>query len=170
MVMESQKKPPSRKRVGRRRSHNRDEVSQRRRAFGSQILDARRAHGLSQEDLARKIDVTPAYVCQLEKGDRLPSDRVCEALAEAIPSPDLQTPRVRAEVHRLRYPSLLDESPEKFEELSARVSIKRLMRRLERLPLDEVDKFAEFWLRSLELVPRPAPVGNEWRERTGSPR
>ena len=49
------------------------------------ILDLRNKAGITQVELARKIGITPAYLCDLEKGKKKnPSVSVMIRLAEAL--------------------------------------------------------------------------------------
>ncbi len=48
------------------------------------IRDRRIAMGLSQEQLAEKIDKTPSFIGQLERGERLPSIETLQALIACL--------------------------------------------------------------------------------------
>lgn len=76
-----------------------DEVQ--RKSFGNLIRSARQARNLSQEALARAAKTSPVFVCQIEAGARLPSDRVARRLAMAL---GLQWQEVLRMVYRLRSP------------------------------------------------------------------
>lgn len=59
--------------------------------LGENIAKARRAAGMSQKELAERLDVYPKDVCRWEKGERVPSAltfaRICRELgasADAI--------------------------------------------------------------------------------------
>lgn len=54
------------------------------RAFAESLLRNRRNRGMSQEDLARHLGVTPAYISHIEIGLRIPSDLVCLRLGKAL--------------------------------------------------------------------------------------
>jgi transcriptional regulator with XRE-family HTH domain len=71
-------------------------------SFGEVIRRAREAAGLNQKQLAsacRKI--SPMYVSQIEKGDRIPSVRVCGLLANAL---DLDEQKLLLLRHQFKAP------------------------------------------------------------------
>lgn len=53
-------------------------------SIGRLIKDARVARRWSQEHLAELIDVSPPYICKLEKDVNPPSDKLCLELAEVL--------------------------------------------------------------------------------------
>ena len=55
--------------------------------LGERIRRIREDQGLSQEDLANRMDTSQSAVSQLEKGDRNPSYRTLRKLAEALGVP-----------------------------------------------------------------------------------
>lgn len=66
---------------------------------GRQIQDARQRLGLTQEELAKAIDVSPPYVSLLESGKRRPSTKVTSALARVL---QLDEAEVRTAMHDVR--------------------------------------------------------------------
>jgi transcriptional regulator with XRE-family HTH domain len=53
--------------------------------FGAWLAKRRNDSGLSQRDLAKKCDLSPAYVAALERGTSEPPPlRTCKALASAL--------------------------------------------------------------------------------------
>ena len=72
-----------------------------RKSFGNLIRTARQARNLSQAALARAAKTSAAFVCQIEGGERVPSDRVARRLALAL---GLQWQEVLRMVYRLRSP------------------------------------------------------------------
>jgi len=52
--------------------------------LGQRIRDARKARGLSQEDLALKSDTNPSYVGGIERGQRNPSFKKMCAIARTL--------------------------------------------------------------------------------------
>lgn len=52
--------------------------------IGDIIQRARSRKGLSQKELARAADVTPAYISRIENGDSVPSDELCKKLADHL--------------------------------------------------------------------------------------
>ena len=81
-----------------------------RKSFGNLIRTARQARNLSQAALARAAKTSAAFVCQIEGGERVPSDRIVRRLAMAL---GLQWQEVLRMVYRLRSPeaaSLFDGS------------------------------------------------------------
>jgi transcriptional regulator with XRE-family HTH domain len=83
----------------------------KRKSFGQLIRSARQGRGLSQAALARGAKTSPVFVCQIEAGERLPSDSVARRLAVAL---GLQWQEVVRMVYRLRSPEAdeLFEAPE----------------------------------------------------------
>jgi transcriptional regulator with XRE-family HTH domain len=73
----------------------------KRRSFGNVIRAARQARNLSQAALARAARTSPVFVCQIEAGQRIPSDRIARRLAIAL---DLHWQEVLRMVYRLRSP------------------------------------------------------------------
>jgi transcriptional regulator with XRE-family HTH domain len=58
-----------------------DRAARLRHHLGARIRALRDAHGLTQEVIADRIDVTPKYVSQLECGHRSPSWETLAAIA-----------------------------------------------------------------------------------------
>jgi transcriptional regulator with XRE-family HTH domain len=58
-----------------------------RKSFGNLIRSARQARNLSQAALARASKTSAAFVCQIEGGERVPSDRVARRLAQVLGLP-----------------------------------------------------------------------------------
>jgi transcriptional regulator with XRE-family HTH domain len=84
----------------------------KRKNFGNLIRTARQARNLSQAALARAAKTSPVFVCQIEGGERLPSDRVARRLAMALGLHWQELVRI---VYRLRSP----EAGELFENPAA---------------------------------------------------
>ena len=76
-----------------------------RKTFGNLIRTARQARDLSQAALARAAKTSAAFVCQIETGQRVPSDRIARRLAMAL---GLQWQEVVRMVYRLRSPEADD--------------------------------------------------------------
>jgi transcriptional regulator with XRE-family HTH domain len=54
-------------------------------SFGAKIAEARKAAGLSQKELAGKVDISPQYLNDIEHGKRNPgSEELIEAFAKAL--------------------------------------------------------------------------------------
>lgn len=54
-------------------------------SFGAKIAEARKTAGLSQKELAAKVDISPQYVNDIEHGKRNPgSDELIEAFSKAL--------------------------------------------------------------------------------------
>jgi transcriptional regulator with XRE-family HTH domain len=58
-----------------------------RRSFGRWLKDVRRGLGFSQAAIAKAAGVSSVFVSQIESGQRVPSDRVARAIAEALALP-----------------------------------------------------------------------------------
>lgn len=52
--------------------------------FGAQLRAARLERGLTQEELARRLDVTRSYVSHIEGGMTNPTLTTCERVAAAL--------------------------------------------------------------------------------------
>jgi len=63
-----------------------------KRGFGKFLVDLRRAHGLTQADLAEKIKMNQSYVAAIEKGNKKASDKFVDAVARAL---DLRADRLQ---------------------------------------------------------------------------
>ncbi len=61
---------------------------ERARAFGQSVRTRRLALGLSQADLARRIDKSPAWVCLIETGQIKKYERWKDILDAALPAAD----------------------------------------------------------------------------------
>lgn len=46
------------------------------------IARIRKAHGLSQKDMAKRLQITPQYLCDLEQQRRLGSVEIVEAIVD----------------------------------------------------------------------------------------
>src|SRR2546427_69953 len=69
-------------------------------SFGEVIRRARERAGLNQKQLAIACrTISPMYISQIEKGDRVPSVKVCRLLARAL---DLDEQRLQLLAHRFR--------------------------------------------------------------------
>ncbi len=55
--------------------------------FGALVRTHRDALGLTQQALARACQLSPVYISQIEKGERIPSVSACRALAAALGCP-----------------------------------------------------------------------------------
>ena len=55
--------------------------------FGALVRLHRNAQGLTQQALARACQLSPVYISQIEKGERIPSVSACRALATALGCP-----------------------------------------------------------------------------------
>ena len=55
--------------------------------LGALVRTHRNALGLTQQALARASQLSPVYISQIEKGERIPSVSACRALAAALGCP-----------------------------------------------------------------------------------
>jgi transcriptional regulator with XRE-family HTH domain len=55
--------------------------------LGTLVRTHREARGLTQKALAHASKLSPVYISQIEKGERMPSLTVCRALAQALGCP-----------------------------------------------------------------------------------
>jgi transcriptional regulator with XRE-family HTH domain len=81
----------------------------KKKAFGELIRSARDARGISQAALARAARTSPAFICQIERGERLPSDRITRRLAHVL---GLEWQETLRTVYRLRSPDAEELFPE----------------------------------------------------------
>ncbi len=63
------------------------ELSSTDETFGALVRLHRNAQGLTQQALARACQLSPVYISQIEKGERIPSVSTCRALATALGCP-----------------------------------------------------------------------------------
>ncbi len=63
------------------------ESSSTNETFGALVRLHRNAQGLTQQALARASQLSPVYISQIEKGERIPSVSACRALATALGCP-----------------------------------------------------------------------------------
>lgn len=54
------------------------------RLFGENVRKERLAHGLTQQELAGRLEMERSYLSELERGRRNPTVRVLGALAQAL--------------------------------------------------------------------------------------
>ena len=54
------------------------------KSIGARVVDHRRAEGLTLEELAEKVRVTPGTISRLERGVSLPSVKALEKIAETL--------------------------------------------------------------------------------------
>ncbi len=73
--------------------------TQKENGFGEAILRRRKALGLTQAQVAKKIGVQSNYIVYLEKGQRRPSDGILMKVAEVLGLP-------AAELHLMVHPNL----------------------------------------------------------------
>jgi transcriptional regulator with XRE-family HTH domain len=52
--------------------------------FGQLVRDRRRQMGMTQEELARRIDTSTPYIGHIESGKRTPSDEILTRLADVL--------------------------------------------------------------------------------------
>jgi transcriptional regulator with XRE-family HTH domain len=128
-----------------------------RRAFGARIRRARREQGISQEGLAAAIRVSSPYISHLEQGIRIPSDKVCRAIAEVLSDVGLQWQELVIEAHKLRTPDeetaaiftaeSTNTKPEFPKKLSQSPAFRKLVKTLqdESFSADQIEVMAEFW-------------------------
>lgn len=110
-----------------------------RKSFGNLVRSARQARNLSQAALARAAKTSAAFMCQIEGGERIPSDRVARRLATAL---GLQWQDVLRMVYRLRSPDadgLFHESQIRTGSIYEMPAIRTLLLQLAALNLTERD-------------------------------
>ena len=57
------------------------------KALGEIITNIRILRGLEQQQLAQQADITPSYLCHIEKGNRTPSVKILKHLSEILDFP-----------------------------------------------------------------------------------
>ena len=55
-----------------------------REALGLRIREARKKLKMTQEQLAEKVGITDVYICEIERGNKMPSIPVLIAIVEAL--------------------------------------------------------------------------------------
>src|SRR5215813_301115 len=123
-------------------------------SFGEVIRRASEAAGLNQKQLAKACRaISPMYVSQIEKGDRIPSVKVCHLLANALGLDEQKLLLLR---HR-------SKAPKEIEDLLAREEsgpygdkidnrFKNLLKAANQLPQDKRNQIAKVWEDALKLV------------------
>jgi Zn-dependent peptidase ImmA (M78 family)/DNA-binding transcriptional regulator YiaG len=102
------------------------------------LILAREFHGMTIADLATGLNVTPSYVCQMESGDKSPSDAIMEKLVEVLKFPHrhyYETGR-RESAHPSFYRRRVTISPVLLRQCTARMT--EIKRNIEKL-LSQVD-------------------------------
>ena len=122
-------------------------------SLGEVIRRAREKLGLNQRALARACrDVSPMYLSQIEKGDRVPSERVCGLLAKAL---ELDEQRLLLLAHKARAPEKIKHLVrEESEPYGNRMDIRfmNLSREASKLPKEKKNQIAKAWEEVLRLV------------------
>src|SRR4051794_36283898 len=59
-------------------------------SFGQMLRQRRKALGLSQRDLAARVQCTPVTIRKLEAGERRPSWQIADLLAVALETPEAE--------------------------------------------------------------------------------
>lgn len=82
------------------------------KALGEALKDLRKSKNLGLRELARKAEVSPSFVSEIESGRRFPSDEVLERLAIELgaSAADLRQLDLRFHVSELK--ELLADNPE----------------------------------------------------------
>lgn len=55
-----------------------------KKELGTFLKNLREKAGFKLDELANFVDVTSSYICQIEKGKRIPSDELCIKMAEIL--------------------------------------------------------------------------------------
>lgn len=55
-----------------------------KKELGTFLKNLREKAGFKADELANFVDVTSSYICQIEKGKRIPSDELCIKMAEIL--------------------------------------------------------------------------------------
>lgn len=122
-------------------------------SFGKVIRKAREAQGMTQKELAKPCHISPMYISQIEKWDRIPQVKICRLLAKAL---DLEESRLLLLAYRTKAPKeikdlLLQEGLEPDgDQLDSR--FKSLLQIISTLPKDQQNRVAKILEDSLELL------------------
>lgn len=73
-----------------------------RKLNGASVREIRKALGVKQDDLARRIDKHPAYLSNLESGAKQPSVETMRAISDALAVP----------LDSISYPAITERSRE----------------------------------------------------------
>ncbi len=134
--------------------------------FGIRIRRAREMLGLSQEQLATAVRITPPYVSQIESGQRIPSDEACLGIARELSDSGLDWDSLVLEAHKLRSPKETavlfsryggynrGQATSQTPKLDNCPTFQRLKRRLESgvLSSERISVLATIWLIELVLL------------------
>ena len=53
-------------------------------SFGEYVKQRRESLGITSKDFAAKVEISPAYLCDIEKGNRRPPEKYLEKFADAL--------------------------------------------------------------------------------------
>jgi transcriptional regulator with XRE-family HTH domain len=117
-------------------------------SFGEVIRRGREAAGLNQKQLARACGtISPMYVCQIEKGDRVPSVRVCRLLAKAL---ELNEQKLLLLAHQTRAPTEIKDLLVHGTHIDNRFM--NLSKEASKLPKEKKNRLAKAWEEVLRAV------------------
>jgi transcriptional regulator with XRE-family HTH domain len=123
-------------------------------SFGEVIRRAREAAGFNQKELAKACrTISPMYVSQIEKGDRIPSVKVCGLLANAL---DLDEQKLLLLRHQSKAPTEIKDllAREKSEPNGLKIDnrFRQLLSVVNQLPPDKRNQIAKVWEDALQLL------------------
>lgn len=88
-----------------------------REALGLRIREARKKNKLTQEKLAEMVGVTDVYICEIERGNKMPSIPVLIAIVEAL---DISADYLLRDNISSGKPYIYNEFTERLDKLSPR--------------------------------------------------
>lgn len=121
--------------------------------FGPNIARLRKEFGLSQTQLAEKIEVQKQTISNIERGKRYPTFETLERLADVFHATPVQLFGNAREVAMADTPEIMDRIDQYDQKVDA---LYRLSRILDRYPLEDLEKIAnEISFISNFFTPRP---------------
>jgi transcriptional regulator with XRE-family HTH domain len=84
-------------------------------SFGEVVRRARTNQGYTQRQLAQVCNVSPMYISQIETKNRVPSFKICRALAQAL---ELDEKQFLLEAYRTNMPEEIRDLIKEYEPLN----------------------------------------------------
>src|SRR5713226_7490880 len=112
------------------------------KSCGEVIREARVARGLSLRELARRIDITPSYLSDIENDRRVPAEEILRALSEELELDfdDLMARSGRLGSDAVRYMSRMPAAGVLFRRLSEENAPEEVLKKLSETLQNELDR------------------------------
>ncbi len=121
--------------------------------FGALVRTHRDALGLTQQALARACQLSPIYISQIEKAERIPSVSACRALATALGCPPrLLVLRAFRATAPVELQELLQDNGVAAPDDPAMQELAPLVAAVQMLPPVTRQQLVQLWQGTLQLV------------------